>query len=131
MDDLTEVPVPDPFRLEVYWLRIGGEEGPAASLYLDGEELVRFDCLPRTPHLHYGFTDQRYWEGQHRVFFPPGDLDDHIERATFELARNTPYSTSLHRRRRVRTMELDEAGLEDAARRMGEEMRRLVARRQA
>ncbi len=98
-EDVRVVAVPRPFRLEAYWLHVGGQQGPAYSLFYEDDEILRVDCLPEGGHIHYGLAEARHRNpAQARVFLPPGPLADQVERATFELATNVPYCTGLDRR---------------------------------
>jgi hypothetical protein len=129
IEDERVVEVPEPFRLDVYWLEIGGEEGPAASLFLEDDEILRLDCLPDTPHAHYGLAESRHrGPAEGRVYFPPGNVADHIDRAVFELSHNVAYCTGLHRRRSIRVQPVDTAAFERAAQAMGDGMRDLLRR---
>ena len=124
-EDVRSVAVPDPFRLEAYWLRVHGAEGPALSLFLRDDEILRVDCLPENPHVHYGLAEARHrrpMEG--RVYAAPAGYDELIDRAVFELAHNVAYCTGLHRDRAVRTAPVDEAAFRVAADEVGRHLAR-------
>ena len=74
-EDVRVVTVPRPFRLEAYWLHVGGQQGPAYSLFYEDDEILRVDCLPEGGHIHYGLAEARHRNpAQARVFLPPGPL---------------------------------------------------------
>jgi hypothetical protein len=126
--DEREIEVPDPFRLEAYWLRVGDDEGPAASLFYGVDEILRIDCLRANPHLHYGLAESRHRApAEARTYFPPASMEEQIDRAVFELGRNVAYCTGLHRSWRVRTAPVDEVAFQQAAEVVGEHLRDLVA----
>ena len=129
-EDVREFEVPAPFRLEAYWLRVHGDEGPAYSLFYEGDEILRVDCLGEAGHIHYGLAEARHRNpAEARVYLPPGSPADQVERATFELARNVAYCTGLHRRRAVRATPVDDEAFARAAAAVGDHLRALVARR--
>lgn len=126
--DLRTVDVPEPYQLEAYWVRVGEDEGPAASLFHRRDEILRLDCLRDAPHLHYGMAESRHRAPlEPRVYFPPGSMDEQITRAVHELGHNVAYCTGLHRRRSVRRATVDEGAFRDAAEELGRQLRDLVA----
>lgn len=128
--DLSSITLPAPFRLDVYWLTIHGEQGPAASLFHGDDEILRIDCLPANPHLHYGLAESRRRQPREpRVYLPPGPPAAQIERARFEVARNVAYCTGLDRRRSVRRAPIDRPAFAAAADEMARTMHALVERR--
>jgi hypothetical protein len=129
-EDAVSVAVPDPYRLEAYWLRINGQEGPSFSLFLGDDEILRVDCLPEDPHVHYGLAESRKWRPvEDRVYVTPGGYDELIDRAVFELAHNVGFCTGLHRERAVRRTPVDDAPFQVAADEVGRHLRALVAAR--
>ncbi len=128
MIDIRHLDVPEPFRLLAYWLTVGGEQGPSASLFLDEDEILRLDCLPDTPHLHYAIAEARHrGPAEPRVYLPPGDIDAHIDRAVFELGHNVGYCTGLHRQRSWRNVTVDEEAFGRSAAELGVVLRELLA----
>jgi hypothetical protein len=129
IEDRREFAVPEPFRLEAYWLHFGDDEGPAYSLFHGPDEILRVDCLQRSPHVHYGLAESRHrGPAEARVYLPPASPTDQVDRATFELAHNVGYCTGLHRRRSVRMASIDEEAFGRAAAEVGDHLRELVAR---
>ena len=43
--DLVEYPIQDNVVLQAYWRDDAGGRGPAASLYVYDDEIMRFDCF--------------------------------------------------------------------------------------
>ena len=131
-EDVVEVAVPSPYHLEAYWVRVGDDEGPACSLFLAGDEILRVDCFGANGHVHYGLAEARHRAAaEPRVYLPPSTVDEQVDRAAFELARNVGYCTGLHRRRSVRTMPVDTAAFTTAAGEVADHLHALVARHTA
>ena len=131
-EDVLEVAVPAPYRLEAYWVRVGDEEGPAYSLFLDDDEILRVDCLGPNGHIHYGLSEARHrGAAEPRVYLPSSSVDEQVDRAAFELARNVGYCTGLHRRRSVRSLPVDTAAFTSAAAEVARHLHALVARHAA
>ena len=129
-DDHRSITVPEPYRLVTYWLRVGEDEGPAASLFLGRDEILRLDCLAASPHVHYGVAEARHREPcEPRVYFPPGDMQAQIDRAVHELRHNVGFCTGLHRRRSIRRAPIDPTAFDRAADELGDHFRTLVAER--
>jgi hypothetical protein len=115
-EELQPVVVPEPFRLEAYWLRVGDSQGPAYSLFHEADEILRVDCIGDGAHIHYGLAESRHRRpAESRVYLPPSTMAEQIDRATFELARNVAYCTGLHRKRSVRVAAVDEVAFAQAA----------------
>lgn len=128
--DVESATVQEGLELEVYWVE--PEEGPGASVYARGEEVLRLDCFGGDRgHMHTNpHQARRYPLGlQARLFFPEGTIEDHVERARFELARNLAATLVVNRRRRIRTLRLDEAALAERADWMQRRMLALVEAR--
>ena len=127
-EDHREVPVPEPYRLEVYWLCIGEDTGPAFSLFHRTDEVLRVDLLRASPHIHYNLAESRYRDGMdHRVYLPPAPMNHQIERAVFELGHNVPFCNGLHRDRAVRTRPIDQEAFAVAAEEVGRQLEALAA----
>lgn len=116
--DHFEVAVPDPYRLDVYWLRRpNGDEGPAASLWDGPEEIVRIDGLLRAPHVHYDMAESRGRRSPGvSVRRPPMITDREVaDWGAFELEHNLPYALTLRHTYRPGRTELRPAWLVGAA----------------
>lgn len=130
VSDVVSREIQDGVRLDVYWLRAPLGSGPAASLYVFGEEVVRLDCLPQAVgHLH---TNVAQWSlitpGRDiRQYLPPAPVEAHIERAEHEIAANIPFATGQSLRRKIRNLQVDPSCARAAATWMGDRMRELVA----
>jgi hypothetical protein len=128
-EDVREVRVPEPFRLEAYWLWLNDDCGPACSLFHRQDEVLRIDLLQRAPHAHYNLAESRYLEAvEHRVYLPPAPIEDQVDRVVFELAHNVPHCMGLHRRRSVRTTPVDQEAFATAAVELGRHLRELADR---
>lgn len=105
--DLAVMAIPGGLRLEVYWLGPPAGPGPSASVYAGDDEVMRLDCFGGgRGHMHLNMKQARLAPGggAARLAFGPGDVEDDIDRAAFELRTNLGYALKLNRRARVRAM---------------------------
>ena len=115
--------------LDVYWLDFQGRSGPAASLYVYDDEVLRFDCFDGdAAHLHANRKQSRAFasEASVQLLFPPGSFEGHIERACFELTSNLPHYLARNFSPRVRRTQLDPAAMVAAADFLRVEMQTLL-----
>ena len=125
------MPIQDGVRLEVYWAAdqsdgLGG--GPAASLCVFDDEILRLDCFGGN-NGHYHFNPQQTWlvrPGPLRLYVPDGTHEDHIEQATFVLARYVPAVQGMNRDPRIRCVRIDTARLAEVSTEMRETMYKLL-----
>ena len=92
VSDMRQLQVSAALSVQVYWVVTSVGRGPAASVLLGKEEILRLDCLDGGhAHMHVNI-DQMHIQGHGptvaRWYFPPGTAEQHIERAAFELRRN-------------------------------------------
>jgi hypothetical protein len=130
--DVRVVPVREGARLEVYWNTNPLGPGPAASLYVLEEEVLRLDCFGgETGHMHINPVQVNLalpWEVTPRYFFPPDTLENHIERSVFELTTNSKAALQTNLLGRVRMFPIEHGCLVEAAGRMRSEMYELLAK---
>jgi hypothetical protein len=102
-------------EFEVFWKKITGVgRGPACSVVVAGEEVLRLDCFgPGDGHLHADFF-MLAPEGEERLFFGEDTVPAQIERAVFEIKRNLPYYTARSRWPPARDFKADPVRLEAA-----------------
>jgi hypothetical protein len=79
--------------------------GPVACLVVHGFDIMRFDCLDYPiGHYHaarpYPYGIRKGLAGE--IWLPEKTLEEQIERAIFELQRNSSYYLKSHPRRKVR-----------------------------
>ncbi|MDZ7736274.1 MAG: hypothetical protein U5P41_09350 [Gammaproteobacteria bacterium] len=116
----------------MYWLREPLGPAPASSLYIFDDEVLRLDCLGgEAGYLHMNMKQSRLLpQGvSARLYFSPGSVNDHIDRAVFELMHNLHYLQILNRNRRIRRLKVDRAELTRAAEWMRERMQALIEQR--
>ena len=107
--------------LVVFWkvLKIG--RGPAVSLYVHGEEVLKIDCFGEGKgHYH---VNARQWRRQlpgivQRLYLPETTVEAQVERAVFELQRNTSVYLQQNDDPRIRRVVLDPIRLREATERM-------------
>jgi hypothetical protein len=88
--------------------------GPVACLVVHGSDIMRFDCVgPPFGHFHaaaaYPHGILRGLAGE--IWLPEKTIEEQIERAIFELQRNSNHYVGTHPRRKVRATRLDEERL--------------------
>ncbi len=117
--DLRVISVQDGVRLEVYWNTNPLGPGPAASLFVLDEEVLRVDCFGgKTGHMHINPVQANLplaWEITPRYFFPPDTVEGHIDRSLFELTMNTPAALKTNQLARIRRFPIQKTSLTDAA----------------
>ena len=88
--------------------------GPAASLVVHGSDILRFDCVGH-PLGHYHVAAP-YPHGIRKglvgeIWFPERTIQEQVERAIFELQRNSAHYLRTHPRRKVRNTRLNQERL--------------------
>ncbi len=113
--DLVEYPIQDNVRLEVYWRDDAGGRGPAASLYVYDDEIMRFDCFGSdNGHCHFNLRQTR----GRRWMYPAGSFRDHIQQSLFDLRTNLTFCLQTHQDERVQSVEVAQEKLEHVSRQM-------------
>ena len=129
LSDVAVFPVQEDVDLEVGWLKAeAGGGGPAASLYILSEEVFRLDCLGGDRgHMHFNMREALITPGgsSARIYFEPGTMADHIERAVFHLKKNSDYCIALNSDPYIRKVVLDRDRLAAAAEWMRQTMTEL------
>jgi hypothetical protein len=133
LEDVTVITVQPGVRLDVYWLKPPFGPGTAASLYAGSHEIMRLDCLGgERGHMHLGIGDAQRLApaAPPRLYFPPGSVAEHVERAAFELEHNAAFAAATSLRRKVRSLSLHPERLSVAAAAMRSAMLALLVRHQ-
>jgi hypothetical protein len=128
VSDLLSMPIQKNVLLEVYWVDLGREWGPAASVFIGAHEVLRLDCFGgRTGHLH---ANPRQQVGRRsRMYFPEGSIEEHIDRAAFELERNLAWCLDRNYLRSINRLHVDAEAASAASAWMRRAMRELLERR--
>ena len=113
--DLVEYSIQDNVRLESYWRDDAGGRGPAASLYVYDDEIMRFDCFGGdNGHCHFNLRQTR----GRRWMYPDGSFQDHIQQSLFDLRTNLNFCLQTHQDERVQEVQIARESLEQAAQQM-------------
>lgn len=113
--DMVVYPIQDDVRLEVYWRDDVGGRGPAASLYVYDDEIMRFDCFGGdNGHCHYNLRQTR----GRRWMYPEGSFQDHIKQSLFDLRTNLPFCLQTHQDQRIQETQINRESLDRAAEKM-------------
>jgi hypothetical protein len=119
--DLQRIPMGDDARLEVFWKDLEIGRGPAVSVFVCDEEILRIDCFgPGSGHMHAAFFLPA--EGEDRLFLPEPTIREQIRRAEFEIARNLEYYRCRVSNPAIRDLTLDADRIADAAAEAGRVM---------
>lgn len=116
--DLESEAIRPGVSLDVYWLCTEDGRGPAASLLIFGDEVMRFDCLgPGAGHMHLNLRQARGAAngGAARLYFREQEVAEQIERACFEVEHNLPYVLTLNVSARIRRLRFTSAEMQRAA----------------
>lgn len=111
--DIVRFELESDVGFEVFWKVLPIGKGPAVSLFVFGEEILKFDC--------FGMGDGHYHiEPEHergrtiRFYFAERAVEAQIERTVFELKNNLNCNLSLARNPLVRRLHVDQEKLNAA-----------------
>lgn len=89
-NDRVDLPLGDEAYVQVYWKQLKFGKGPACSLFILGEEILRIDCFGNgAGHFHAAFFLPG--KGENRFWMRESTVAEQVERAHFELYRNYRY----------------------------------------
>ncbi|WP_290480459.1 MULTISPECIES: hypothetical protein [unclassified Hyphomonas] len=110
-------------ELHVFWKVLPIGRGPAFSLFIHEDEVLRFDCFGEDEG-HYHAHFERGWSAaQTRLYFFEASESEQIDRVEFELLNNLDYYLQRHPWARIRAVRLDRGQLETACAAAGEQAR--------
>lgn len=113
--DLVEYPIQEDVLLQVYWRDDAGGRGPAASLYVYDDEVMRFDCFGGdNGHCHFNLRQTR----GRRWMYPEGSFEDHIRQSIFDLQKNLTFCLRTHQDERIQEMQISQESIKQAALKM-------------
>lgn len=113
--DVVEYPIQENVRLEVYWRDDAGGRGPAASLYVYDDEIMRFDCFGgNNGHCHFNLRQTR----GRRWMYPHGSCQDHIKQSLFDLRTNLTFCLKTHQDEQIQEIQIARESLEQAVGKM-------------
>jgi hypothetical protein len=130
--DLVTYPVQDHIFMEVYWVSEPVGPGPGASVYIHGDEVLRFDCFGSDlGHYHFNIRQARFLPSGEltRIYFPEGSVPDHIDHAVLQFRRNIDYGRGMNLDPKVRAVKIDADAVDRAAALMRREMARIYEAR--
>lgn len=115
--------------MEVYWVSEPVGPGPGASIYIKGDEVMRFDCFgSNLGHYHFNIRQSKYVPAGEltRIYFPEGTVQDHIDNAVIQLRRNLDYGRGMNLDPQVRTVKLDQEAIDHSADVMRQDLMRIA-----
>ena len=128
--DVVTHPIQDDIFMEVYWVSEPVGPGPGASVYICGDEVLRFDCFGSDlGHYHFNVRQSKFVPHGEltRIYFPFGSVEDHIENAVVQLKRNIDYGRGMNLDPKVRTVVINQQAIDEAAEWMRQELLRIAA----
>ena len=108
-------------HVDVFWKVLPIGRGPAVSLFVHGEEVLKFDCFGAgRGHYH---VNERQWSRRvrgvvQRLYLPEPTVEAQIERTLFELTANLPVYLRQNDDPRIRAFSIDRERWQEAAQRM-------------
>ena len=108
-------------HVDVFWKVLPIGRGPAVSLFVHGEEVLKFDCFGAgRGHYH---VNERQWSRRvrgvvQRLYLPEPTVEAQIERALFELTTNLSVYLQQNDDPRIRAVVIDRERLQEVAHRM-------------
>jgi hypothetical protein len=124
--DVTTYIIQPQVELVVFWKVLAIGKGPALSLYVCGEEVLKFDCFgPDKGHFHISFSSPVRTTEDRLCFFEQ-TASEQIDRTLFELENNLHYCLQRHQRRRIRNIKVDKKPLADSCIAAGARMREFL-----
>ena len=120
--DLVRYPVQDHVCLTVFWKVLDIGRGPAASLYVHGFEVLKFDCFGgHQGHYHVALRGDE-GASEFRLLLPEPTVEQQIDRMWFELTANLDYYLQRNPDPRVRKTRVAPENIEKLRARIKEVM---------
>lgn len=112
--DVTRLSIQPGVELHVFWKVLPIGHGPAFSLFMHDEEVLRFDCFGKdNGHYHASF-EYGASARQSRLYLGEPSADLQISRVEFELLHNLGYYLQRHPWHRIRSTDIDTDNLKKA-----------------
>ena len=112
--DLERMTVCQGVRVEVYWKKLKFGKGPAVSLFMLDEEILRIDCFGYgAGHMHAAFFLPG--KGENRFWMYESTVAEQVARARFELSRNVHYYQCRVPNPRIRALKVDPQKMKEAS----------------
>ena len=98
-------------HVDVFWKAMPKWKGPGMSLFIYGEEVLRFDCFGNA-NGHYHVDFHAPWATiNNKLFFFESAVESQIERTLYELKTNLGFYLQRNPNRKVRNIEIDQEKL--------------------
>ncbi|MDA0348205.1 MAG: hypothetical protein O3C43_17490 [Verrucomicrobia bacterium] len=113
-NDIHHLEVGEGVRIEVFWKQLKLGKGPALSLFLLEEEVLRIDCFGKgAAHIHVAFFLPG--KGEQRLWMHEQTVGEQISRARFELYRNYQYYQARVPDPKIRALKIDRLKMKEAS----------------
>jgi hypothetical protein len=126
--DLATHPIQDHMFMEVYWVDEPVGPGPGASIYINNDEVMRFDCFGSDlGHYHFNIRQSRFVPSGEltRIYFPISSVPEQIDNAVMQFRRNLDYGRGMNLDPKVRAVKIDQPAIDRAADLMRRELLRI------
>jgi len=112
-NDLRRISAGEGVRIEVFWKDLPIGRGPAASVFMLDEEILRFDCFGADDgHMHAAyFLPVR---GESRLRLRETTVEAQIDRTVFEIEHNLDYYQARNADPQIRQLQVDRERLHRA-----------------
>ena len=112
-------------QIDAYWKAIRKWRGPWLSLFVHGDEVLRFDCFgDGDGHYHVGFYAP-WTTVDNKIFFYESTVESQIERTIYALKTNLDYYLQRNPNRKIRNIKIDQARLENICEKIKTSMNQL------
>jgi len=112
--------------VDVYWKAIRKWRGPGLSLFVYGDEILRFDCFGQGDG-HYHVDYHAPWATvNNKIFLSESTVEGQIERTLHELETNLGFYLQRNRKRKIRNIKIDADRLESVSEKIRESMNHLL-----
>lgn len=112
--DVVDIDVQPNVRLVVFWKDLTIGKGPAVSLVIHEQEVMKFDCFgPEKGHFHVEFHCPSTTR-ENRIYFFENTTNRQIERSIFEIKKYSQYYIQRHPCERIRKTQFSNKALQKA-----------------
>lgn len=113
-------------HIDVFWKALPKWRGPGLSLFIYGDEVLRFDCFGKGDgHYHVDFYAP--WATKNnKLFFTEPTVEGQIDRTLYELKTNLNYYLQRNPESKIRNITIDSDKLDNICEKIRESMNNLL-----
>ena len=119
---VTRYEVQPDVLIDIYWKALPKWRGPGLSLFIYGNEVLRFDCFGNGKgHYHVDFNTS--WPTKNnKLFFTESTVESQIDRTLYELKTNLYYYLQRNPKRKIRNIKINSDKLDNVCEKIRESM---------